>query len=227
VTTRRAVIKGLTAVPLAASTLIGCEQHAETTPATGSYQPVYFQNDEWVFLHAACDRLIPADEHGPGAVELGVLEFLDRHMLTPYARGDIWYREGPHVDAPAAFGYQGPLAVRDILRVGIREMNSHCEQRFGGHVFAELQPAQQDALLKEAESGKLDLHVISSQVFFAQLLSETRNGYFSDPIHGGNKNMGSWKMIGYPGMRADYTDWVEVRDRPYPLPPVDLAGRRG
>jgi len=54
-----------------------------------------------------------------------------------------------------------------------------------------------------------------------------RNGYFADPSHGGNKNMGAWKMIGYPGMRADYMDWVTVRDKPYPLPPVDLAGRRG
>jgi gluconate 2-dehydrogenase gamma chain len=34
-------------------------------------------------------------------------------------------------------------------------------------------------------------------------------------------------MIGYPGVRADYTNWVEVRDRAYPIPPVDLAGKRG
>jgi gluconate 2-dehydrogenase gamma chain len=54
-----------------------------------------------------------------------------------------------------------------------------------------------------------------------------RNGYFADPKHGGNKGMGAWKMIGYPGMRADYLDWVEVRDKPYPIGPVDLAGRRG
>ena len=37
-------------------------------------------------------------------------------------------------------------------------------------------------------------------------------------------------MIGFPGMRADYTNWVEVRNQPYPLPPstwpasgVDMA----
>jgi len=28
-------------------------------------------------------------------------------------------------------------------------------------------------------------------------------------------------------MRADYLDWVEVRDKPYSIGPVDLAGRRG
>ena len=82
-------------------------------------------------------------------------------------------------------------------------------------------------MLKAAEDSKLPLKDIGAKVFFDQLLNETRLGYFCDPIHGGNKNMAAWKMIGYPGMRADYTDWVEVRDKPYPLPPVDLAGRRG
>jgi gluconate 2-dehydrogenase gamma chain len=52
-------------------------------------------------------------------------------------------------------------------------------------------------------------------------------GYFCDPKYGGNKNMSAWKMIGYPGMRADYTNWVEVRNQAYPLGPVDLAGKRG
>ena len=42
-----------------------------------------------------------------------------------------------------------------------------------------------------------------------------------------NKDMAAWKMIGYPGMRADYIDWIGVRNKAYPLPPVDLAGRRG
>ena len=38
--------------------------------------------------------------------------------------------------------------------------------------------------------------------------------------------MAGWKAIDYPGVRADYLDWVGVRDKRYPLPPVDLAGRR-
>ncbi len=70
--------------------------------------------------------------------------------------------------------------------------------------------------MKAAEEGKLELENISAKEFFDQP-AETRIGYFCDPRHGGNKNMAAWKMIGYPGMRADYTDWVEVRDRPYPL----------
>ena len=71
-----------------------------------------------------------------GAVELGVPEFLDRHMQTPYAAGDIWYMQGPFVEAAPEFGYQGRLPLRDILRVGIAAVDAHCEQIFGGNAMA-------------------------------------------------------------------------------------------
>ncbi|MET0290626.1 MAG: gluconate 2-dehydrogenase subunit 3 family protein [Pseudoxanthomonas sp.] len=228
---RRRFFKGLTLIPLAAAAP-GCTPRdpqtgaAEAVPAA-EYRPSFFSEPQWAFVIAACDRLIPHDEIGPGAVESGVPEFLDRHMQTPYANGAIWYMQGPFLEAPAEFGYQGKLPLRDILRVGIGAMDAHCRQAFDGKTFAQLEHAQQEALLKGAQDGKLELEGISSKVFFSNLLNEVKNGYFADPAHGGNKNMGAWKMIGYPGMRADYIDWVTVRDKPYPLPPVDLAGRRG
>jgi gluconate 2-dehydrogenase gamma chain len=205
---------------------------SDTQPATqpalpSAYKPTFLTPEEWAFLTAACDRLIPADDVGPGAVELGVVEFLDRHLQTPYANGAIWYMQGPFVEAAPEFGYQGRLNLRDLLRVGMKATDVHCKQAFAGKVFADLTHAQQEDLLKASEAGKLELDGVSAKLFFNNLLNEVRNGYFADPSHGGNKNMGAWKMIGYPGMRADYMDWVTVRDRPYPLPPVDLAGRRG
>lgn len=197
------------------------------TSAAGDYKPTFFTAVEWAFLIAACDRLIPSDHVGPGAVELGVPEFLDRHMHSPYANGGIWYMQGPFVEAAPEFGYQGRLNLRETLRIGIKAIDAHCKKTFAGKAFAELSEAQQEELLTSAESGKLALEDISSKLFFSNLLNEVRNGYFADPSHGGNKNMGAWKMIGYPGMRADYADWITVRDKPYPLAPVDLSGRRG
>jgi len=231
VLSRRGLLKRLALLPLAAG-LSDCSKPSDGGAAVSSvsarpYIPTFFKPDEWAFVVAACDRLIPADEHGPGAVELGVPEFIDRHMQTPYASGAIWYMQGPFVEAGPEFGYQGQLAPRDILRVGARAVDVHCKASFGGKTFAQLDHPQQEALFQAAESGALHLPDIGAQVFFAQLLAEIRNGYFSDPQYGGNKGMGSWKMIGYPGVRADFTDWVEVRDKPYPLPPVDLSGRRG
>ena len=229
---RRRLFKTLAILPVAAgaAALGGCEAdtRAGAAAAPAPYRPSFFDAAEWTALGAIADRLVPRDDVGPSATDLGVPEFLDRHMQTPYAAGDIWYRQGPFLDASANFGYQGRLALREILKVGLGALQAHVARAFGGgKTFATLAPADQDAVLKGAEAGTLKWPEISDKLFFAHLLNEVRNGCFADPRHGGNRDMGGWKMIGYPGMRADYLDWVGVRDRPYPIPPVDLAGRRG
>jgi gluconate 2-dehydrogenase gamma chain len=228
---RRQLFKNLSLVPIAAIAVAGCakeaDKPADLAAASGEYKPTFLNSAEWTFITAACDRLIPADDIGPGALQAGVPEFIDRHMQTPYASGDIWYMQGPFIEAAPQFGYQGRLPVRDILRVGIKATDEYCRKKYSGKAFADLEHAEQETILKAAEAGKLELENISAKEFFGQLLTETRMGYFCDPKHGGNKNMSAWKMIGYPGMRADYINWVEVRDKPYPLAPVDLAGKRG
>ncbi len=46
-------------------------------------------------------------------------------------------------------------------------------------------------------------------------------GFFADPLYGGNRDMVSWKMIGFPGARYDYREYIEANIiEPYPLPPV-------
>ncbi len=231
---RRRFFQGLTLIPIAAAlpacspgAAPGTEAGSSSAGHGGEYSPSFFNADEWAFVVAACDRLIPSDATGPGAVESGVPEFLDRHMQSAYAAGAIWYMQGPFLEAPKEFGYQGKLALREIIKVGIAAVDAHCKKSFAGKAFATLEHAQQEELLKAAEGGKLELEEISSKLFFSSFLAEVKNGYFADPKYGGNKDMGAWKMIGYPGMRADYIDWVTVRDKAYPLPPVDLAGKRG
>ena len=231
--TRRRFFRNVTLIPVAVTALPACTE--KPAPATSqarpgetskAYRAAFFTPAEWDFVVAAVDHFIPSDAEGPGAVELGVPEFIDRHMQTPYAAGDIWYMQGPFVEASPLFGYQGRLPLRDILRVGIKAFDDHCRSQFGGRTFAGLDHPQREQLLKEAEGGKLKFADISAKTFFDQLLTETRTGYFADPKYGGNKDMGAWTAIGYPGARADYLDWVEVRDKPYPLPAVDLNGNR-
>lgn len=191
------------------------------------YAPTFFTQHEWAFILAACDVLIPADAVGPGAIELCVPEFLDRHMQTPYAAGASWYRDGPFLKAPPEFGYQGRLALREIIRTGIGAVDRFCRDSFDGLRFAELNEQGRTSVLESLERDEIELGEVSSGVFFAFFLAEVRCGYFSDPIHGGNRNMGSWKMIGYPGQQEDYRGWIGVRnDGCLPLVPVSLATRK-
>ncbi|WP_064366260.1 gluconate 2-dehydrogenase subunit 3 family protein [Pantoea ananatis] len=189
------------------------------------YQPTWFTAEEFAFIKAAVARLIPADERGPGALEAGVPEFIDRQMNTPYATGANWYMQGPfHPDVPKEMGYQLPLVPQQIYRLGLADAD-HYSQQQPGKVFAQLDAGQQDALLQAMESGKAGFRQLPANVFFSYLLQNTREGFFSDPIHGGNQGMVGWKLINFPGARADFMDWVERGER-YPFPSVSIRGER-
>ena len=200
---------------------------AQAKILTQGYLPRYFNREEWIFLQAACARLIPNDENGPGAVELSVPEFIDREMDGPFGHAANWYMQGPFASALPEFGYQSPLSPRAVYRAGIAAVDAHCRKMFSNRSFSELHATEQDAVLTDLEKGALDFEKVSGQSFFGFLLQNTKEGYLADPIHGGNKNMGSWKMIGFPGARADFLDWVNKYGARYPLSSVDIAGRKG
>lgn len=187
------------------------------------YVPRFFTPAEWAFLLAACDRLIPADENGPGALALDVPRFIDMQMDTPYAHGAQWYMQAPFVPGPDNLGYQLPHAPRDLYRRGIAGMNAHAATRHG-RPFASLAPALQDDLLRGAENGSMTFGDLPSAAFFDQLLANVMEGAFSDPIHGGNTGLGGWTMLGFPGARADFMDWVDRYGAHYPLGSVSISG---
>lgn len=192
---------------------------------TGDWKPQFFNECEWAFINAAVARLIPADELGPGAREAGVPEFIDRQMNTPYATGSIWYMQGPfNPDVPKEMGYQLPLVPKQIYNLGIADADEWCQGQYH-QPFAGLTPEQQDAALSQFEAGSAAFKQLPSSLFFSYLLQNTREGFFSDPIHGGNKGMVGWTLINFPGARADFMDWVERGER-YPLPPVSINGER-
>lgn len=177
-------------------------------------------------MQAAAARLIPNDDRGPGALEAGVPEFIDRQMNTPYATGSQWYMQGPfNPDAEHDFGYQLPLTPQQIYRLGVAEANDYAKKQ-AGKIFAELPQDKQDDLLSQMEGGKAEFTQVPAKIFFSFLLQNTREGFFSDPIHGGNQGMVGWTLINFPGARADFMDWVERGER-YPFPPVSIRGERG
>lgn len=197
------------------------------TPTVENYVPGYFTPEEWAFVNAACDVLIPKDDVGPGAVELGVPQYIDRQMQTPYGDATRWYMQGPFLPAEAEFGYQSKLTPKEQYRLGIRAINAYCREHFSGKTFAELTSAQRTDMFKAIESGKLTVEGFKLKTFFNSfLLHNVYEGYFCDPSYGGNKDMAAWKMIGYPGVRADYLEFVGEA-KPYPYAPVSLYGKRG
>jgi len=228
--------KSVVMLPTATLALTGCAQgkdsaatpdKALTTGNGKAYQPVFFHPAEWVFLQAAVARLIPADDSGPGALEAGVPEFIDRQMDAIFGNAALWYMQGPYVDSLPEFGYQDRLPPRDVYRAGIAATDRYCEVSLGSKTFALMQPGAQDKLLQGLESGAIALEGVNGKAFFGFLLQNTREGYLSDPMHGGNKDAAAWKMIGFPGARADYADWVGRPGERYPLPPVSIHGPQG
>ena len=179
--------------------------HAASAPSAGGntassdWKPQFFNDREWLFINAAVARLIPADELGPGAKEAGVPEFIDRQLNTPYATGSIWYMQGPfNPDVPKEMGYQLPLVPKQIYNLGIADAEEWCQNQYHKS-FAELSGEQQDEALGLWESGKAQFKQLPASLFFSYLLQNTREGFFSDPIHGGNKGMVGWTLINFPG----------------------------
>lgn len=200
-------------------------QSAPEKSAYGSaYEPAYFTPAEYAFITAAADRLIPANADGPGAVELHVPEFIDRQMETDYGHGARWYLQGPfHPEADFSLGYQLRFNPRDLYRTAIAEINKSCQDTYS-KAFSEMDPTDQDKVLTALQKGQLSLPSVKSDEFFIQLLANTKEGYFADPMYGGNLHMGSWKMIGFPGARADFKDWESQYNTVYPLGPVSIKG---
>jgi gluconate 2-dehydrogenase gamma chain len=217
---------GPAAATLAVAGLAGGAGAAEAIPA-GSYAPTFFSSVEWSFIKAAVGRLIPSDGAGPGGIEVGIPEFIDRQMELPYGYGAYFYLSGPFLSGlPPELGYQLRHTPRELYRLGIAEANAAARQQ-QGEVFAELAVADQDHFLGMMEKEEVQFPSVPASAVFAQLLSNTKEGYFADSLYGGNRGMAAWKWIGFPGARADFTDWLDQAGRAYPYGPVSISGARG
>jgi gluconate 2-dehydrogenase gamma chain len=74
------------------------------------------------------------------------------------------------------------------------------------------------------ESGKSVFEDFDAKAFFQRLLAITMEGFFSDPIYGGNRNKASWRMLGFPGLPATYADKLEqYRNKRYVAEPQSIA----
>ncbi|MFJ4144434.1 gluconate 2-dehydrogenase subunit 3 family protein [Pseudomonas sp. NPDC089734] len=230
---RKFLLSSLIALPALGVTIKGLSAASAAdmvAPSLEAYTPTFFSAAEWAFIMAACDRLIPANGRGPGALETNVPVFVDQQLAGDL--GSEIYLEGPfEINAPAAMGYQIPYLPQQIYRNGIKAVDAWCEEKYRAR-FALLDAAAQNDVLKKLQTGEVNFaaygeEILKSKEFFSELLSHSQQGYLSDPIYGGNKGMKAWIAIGFPGARASYLEWVAQHNVKYPLGPVSLSGARG
>lgn len=184
---------------------------------------VFLSVSESAFVEGAVGRLIPSDATGPGALEADVPRFIDRQLAGAYGRGDHFYLEAPFRKGLPTQGWQTGSPA-EVYRHAIPIIDRWSAATYG-KVFAALDAVTQDHALKALEDGKAELAGgIDGKAFFALLLQNTLEGYFADPIYGGNRDMGPWRMIGFPGARYDLRPWVGRYGEPYTLPPAALSG---
>jgi gluconate 2-dehydrogenase gamma chain len=199
---------------------------APDAAAAGGWR--YLNSGEVAFLTAAADRLIPADPTGPSASEAGVVVFLDRQLAGEYGNGAHFYLQGPWHQGSESQGYQSRYTPAQFYRHAIAAIERSVGRSESGKAFKDLPAERQDALLKQMESGDLKLDgPITSKAFFTMFLQNVLEGYFSDPIYGGNKGGAAWAMIGFPGAHYDYSEWVTAYNQRLPIPMVGLRGRLG
>jgi gluconate 2-dehydrogenase gamma chain len=195
------------------------------TPAPGDQpQPMLtLTATEQAFFAAAADAMIPADELSPSGSDCGVAVFIDRQLAGAYGAGARLYRDGPFAKAKPEFGYQLPLNPREFFRAGIVAANDWSRKTYGKD-FDRLADADRVTALKTMEEGKAEFSGVSSRGFFEALLQITMEGFFADPIYGGNRNMVSWKMVGYPGLPATYREDIKKYfNKKYDKPPHSIA----
>jgi gluconate 2-dehydrogenase gamma chain len=201
--------------------------YADEPPQENGRGYQFFTAAEAAFIEAATARLIPTDENGPGAIEAGVPYFIDRQLAGPYGHGDRFYMGGPWPKGLPTQGYQSRFTPAELYRAGIRGTEGYVGQNFGGKAFKALAVADQEKILHALESGEAQLQGVEAKTFFTMFLQNTIEGYFSDPIYGGNRDLGPWRMIGFPGAHYDYREWVPRHGQRFPLPPVGIRGRPG
>ena len=186
---------------------------------------LFFIGEEGRAVEAIADRIIPIDPETPGGKDAGCAVYIDRQMAGPYGRKEGLYNSPPFMAGTKQQGAQSEAGPAQKYREGLAALDRYCRSKYGGKTFAELSDGDKDAVLGGLETGSVKLEGADGKAFFEQMIKDVQEGFFADPIYGGNRDMVAWRMIGYPGARYNYLDWVDRHNERFPLPPVSIAGR--
>ncbi len=136
----------------------------------GDVWPLTLTEAQRVTVAALCDTIIPADPVSPSASSVGVHDFIDEWISSPYPE---------------------QAADRTLLLEGLTWIDAEAERRFQ-RPFARLAPEQKDALCTDiAYLSKARPEFQSAARFFARFRDLTAGGFYTTPV--------GMKDIGYTG----------------------------
>jgi gluconate 2-dehydrogenase gamma chain len=192
-------------------------------PTTGIEPLLTLTPTEAAFLGAVYDTIIPADRLSPSGTDCGLVNYIDRQLAGAWGNGARLYRNGPFVQGKPEQGYQLSLTPREFFAAGIKAANDWARKTYGKE-FDRLAPADRETALKTMEAGKAELADVNGRQFFEALLQSAMEGFFADPLYGGNRNKISWRMVGYPGLPAAYADKaLDYRGRKVAIDPQSIG----
>lgn len=219
--------------------------------------PIFFTPHEWDTIEAATARIIPTDHH-PGAREAKVVRFIDRMLAGTqfvFAAADgVGFLRMEGLEEQA---WRERIDTRRAFyREGIERLDALARAK-ANRDFVGLSEDEQDAVLDElagaprparysvssdANEGKGGAPAGNQPVnedlleFFPLLVLNTRQGFYADPVYGGNAHRIGWAVVGFDGpptlkstMDGSYTTrkyMVEGAEWPYDRHPEVLRYRR-
>ncbi|AEB44419.1 MULTISPECIES: gluconate 2-dehydrogenase subunit 3 family protein [Micromonospora] len=180
-----------------------------------SNERLFFTEHEWETIEAATARIMPTD-HDPGAREARVVVFIDRYLsgidyIFAAADGSGFLKlTGKFAEAWRARMWD----MQQTYRHGIRDLDAVARKSYDAD-FKNLTEDQQDGVLeavsgapkpakvtlgtREAVTTFLQGTFDEGMSFFPALCLHTKQGFYCDPVYGGNKDHMGWKAIGFVG----------------------------
>lgn len=133
-----------------------------------------FTEEEARCIIALCEQIIPRDDF-PGATDAGVIHYIDRQLASVFRHNQANYREG------------------------IIKLQAYCSDKYES-LFEDLDAEAQTGIMKQMEANRMDESEWAGRrpaLFFSMVRNHTMQGFYGSPIHGGNRDYMSFRMMDF------------------------------
>ena len=159
-----------------------------------------FSEHEWKTIGEIANVIFPKTDFSPSATEAGVLVYLNRAFGEKLPRWKSFFR--PKMNAAKSIGHARYVPYYRKLVVRLDEMS----RSIAKNGFIAATPEQRDDVLRKFAEGSKSavgyrvtgtpfLSEISDADLFSMIRRHVIEGYFSEPVHGGNKDFAGWEAI--------------------------------